>query len=193
MTAVQAPSWGEDKDGGVWGRGSAARAKVRDWNKWRQSGEEALKVMNMMFFKVRMRKESKHRRPWSKRKKVLNRTKCYKASIQSLFVFFRAQTSGRQTFLVARPRVMDVCQRSGRSISTYPPPALCCVLHVHFSPYPSLPLSLLFPFPSHLAPLSSLSTIKCPPSAMGISLPKCQFLSNRAGTRALNRKLATEC
>lgn len=28
----------------------------------------------------------------------------------------------------------------------------------------------------------SLSTIKWPPSAMGISLPKCQFLSNQAGT-----------
>lgn len=58
-------------------------------------------------------------------------------------------------------------------------------------PQLSLPLQLLFP--SHLAPLSQSQHNQVPPSAMGISLPKCQFLSNQAGTRAVNHKLATEC
>ncbi|KAJ4934004.1 hypothetical protein JOQ06_006812, partial [Pogonophryne albipinna] len=49
-----------------------------------------------------------------------------------------------------------------------------------------------FPFPSHLAPLSESQHNQVPPSAMGISLPKCQFLSNRAEWLTLRGQVIRE-
>lgn len=51
--------------------------------------------------------------------------------------------------------------------------------------HPRLPPSCWFPFPSLLAPLAQPLHNQVPPSAMGLSLPKCQFLGNQAGTRAI--------
>lgn len=51
--------------------------------------------------------------------------------------------------------------------------------------HPRLLLSCWFPFPSLLAPLAQPQHNQVPPSAMGLSLPKCRFLGNQAGSTAI--------